>query len=114
MVRNDNADEVAPNFWVFYGRWAAIPFIGGIFFVSIMNLGAFGGLDIVSSFILAVIPGALMTIFVICVNLNPPNYMSELADMCIFKFYEWLYMHGYTDRPPQIWYTGKPLRHPRA
>ena len=115
MIRNDNADEVRPGWGVFAGRWSIVPFIAGACFISLMNISAFMGLDLVSSLIFALSPATLMTVAVIVfVNQKPPGYPLELAQMFWFRGHEWLYIHGYTDEPPQIWYSGKPVRHPRS
>jgi hypothetical protein len=107
---NDNAREGRPSLWIFSGRLVIIPVIGVAAFVALFRILDSAGVDWWLNILISLFPFGVMVLFVwLFVRDRAPGYAQDLLLWHLFRFRQWLYVHGALDRPPAFQRKGCPV-----
>ena len=101
---NDNAREAKPGIWIFHGRAVGLLVLGAAIFIALFRVLAAIDIDWPAALVVSLGPLAGITLVVhLLINGRPPSYVSDLAQLGIWRFKVRLYLARALGRPPELW-----------
>jgi hypothetical protein len=105
---NDVSFEAQPGIWIFRGPWVTLFVAGAGTGIGIFRLLSVYDVDLLPNLAISLAPLAAITAFVVLlVNDRSPSYALDFFLWRLFCLKLWAYREGLTDRPPQLWRSGR-------